>query len=545
MFVRRKKVDNHDYIQIVHGYRENGKVKQRTVLSLGRADDETTMNKIDSLLYSLQKFSQNSAVLSSKNQDIDSELKIIGPALIFERLWRNLGIGEAITKEAKEFKFEFNVERAVFVSVLHRLLRTGSDLDCSQWMKKYEIKGVEGLELQHLYRAIGFLGRRTGKALRDDPSIIPRVKDKIEESIYTRQLEIFSEFKMVFFDTTSMYFEGAGGKELGKRGYSKDYRPDLNQVVVGALLDERGIPICCEVFPGNTADLKTLIPITESLKNRFGFWNFCIVADRGMISNPTLEHFQQDNSEMSFILGCRMRKEVIVKNYLQSREIDWEQEKSINRAGKERIFYKEVKLKEGQRYIICYTELQARKDAKSREEIIDHLLAKGNEDLKSLIKNAGYKRYLKASGKRLEIDFDKIKSEAAYDGIWVLQTNTNLSAEEVVLRYKDLWQVEYVFRTMKSTLDTRPIFHQLDERIVGHIFCSFLALVLKKELISLLDKNGYVFTWRQIIDDLNSLSYIEVDNGIKKIKIRSNTVGCTSKIFSSVGVAIPESIIML
>jgi len=545
MFARRKKVDNHDYIQIVYGYRENGKIKQRTVLSLGRADDATIYNKIDSLLYSLQKFSQNSAVLSTKHQDIDSQLKIIGPVLIFERLWKNLGIGEAITKEAKKCKFKFNVERAVFVSVLHRLLRTGSDLDCSQWMKNYEIKGVEGLELQHLYRAIGFLGKKTGKARKDAPSIIPRVKDQIEESIYTRELEIFSEFKMVFFDTTSLYFKGAGGKELGKRGYSKDYRPDLNQVVVGALLDERGIPICCEVFPGNTADLKTLIPITERVKDRFGFWNFCIVADRGMISNPTLEHFQQDSSGMSFILGCRMRKDVLVKNYLQSREIDWEQEESINRAGKERIFYKEVKLKEEQRYIICYTELQARKDAQTREEIVSQLLDREKEDLKSLVKNTGYKRYLKASGKKVEIDSDKIQSEAAYDGIWVLQTNTNLSAEEVVLRYKDLWQVEYVFRTMKSAFDTRPIFHQLDERIIGHIFCSFLALVLKKELISLLDKNGYVFTWRQIIDDLNSLGYMEVDNGIKKFKIRSNAVRCTSKIFSAVGVAIPESIIML
>ncbi|MDY0388563.1 MAG: transposase [Methanolobus sp.] len=128
---------------------------------------------------------------------------------------------------------------------------------------------------------------------------------------------------MVLFDTTSMYFEGAGGAELGKRGYSKDSRPDLNQVIVGALLDEQGVPICCEVLPGNTADLKTIVPITERIKQRFGFWNFCIVADRRMISNPTLEHFHNNASTMSFILGCRMRKDKVVKEYLQSQKIDW------------------------------------------------------------------------------------------------------------------------------------------------------------------------------------------------------------------------------
>ena len=409
-------------------------------------------------------------------------------------------------------------------------------------MQRYEIKGSEGLDLQHLYRAMGFLGERVGTPKPESSQLVRRIKDKIEETIYLKDLDVFSEFKMVFFDTTSMYFEGAGGAELGKRGYSKDSRPDLNQVIVGALLDEQGVPICCEVLPGNTADLKTIVPITERIKQRFGFWNFCIVADRGMISNPTLEYFHNNAGTMSFILGCRMRKHKDVKEYLQSQEIDWEKESCIDRTVKERIYFKEVKLFEGQRHVICYSELQAKKDANTRNEIVKQLQAKLNDDLKTFVKNAGFKRYIKTSGKKVEIDLNKIKSEEAYDGIWVLQTNTGLSAEDAVMRYKDLWQVEYVFRTMKSALDTRPIFHQRDERIVGHIFCSFLALVLKKELTKLLDQNNYDFTWAQIVDDLNSLGYVDITTDVKNIRVRTNVIGCAGKIFAATGVAIPKSI---
>lgn len=544
MFVRVKKQGKHEYLQVVHGFREDGKVKQRVLMTLGRVGEDSTYDNIDSLMNSMQKFSFRSAVLSSRSQEISCLMKIVGPVLVFERLWKNLGIGDAITKEARKRKYEFDVERAIFVSVLHRLLRTGSDLDCCAWKHSYEIKGSEGLDLQHLYRAMGFLGETIGTPKQESPQYVRRIKDKIEETIYLKDLDVFSEFKMVFFDTTSMYFEGAGGTELGKRGYSKDSRPDLNQVIVGALLDEQGVPICCEVLPGNTADLKTIVPITERIKQRFGFWNFCIVADRGMISNPTLEHFQNNAGTLSFILGCRMRKDKVVKEYLQSQEIDWEKESCIDRTGKERIYFKEVKLCEGQRHIICYSELQAKKDANTRNEIVKQLQAKLNDDLKTFVKNTGYKRYIKTSGKKVEIDLAKIKSEEAYDGIWVLQTNTDLSAEDAVMRYKDLWQVEYVFRTMKSALDTRPIFHQRDERIVGHIFCSFLALVLKKELTKLLDQNNYDFTWAQIVDDLNSLGYVDIATDVKNIRVRTNVSGCAGKVFAATGVAIPKSIII-
>jgi Transposase len=115
--------------------------------------------------------------------------------------------------------------------------------------------------------------------------LVPRcTKDRIEEGLFQRRRDLFSQLQVVFFDTTSIYFEGEGGEELGRYGHSKDHRPDLHQMVVGAVLDGDGRPICCEMWPGNTTDVKTLIPVVDGLYRRFGIVKVCIVADRGMIS---------------------------------------------------------------------------------------------------------------------------------------------------------------------------------------------------------------------------------------------------------------------
>jgi len=176
----------------------------------------------------------------------------------------------------------------VFLTVLHRLMVSGSDRFCDRWQRDYVIAGVGGIELQHLYRAMGFLG----EALADQSHATafgPRcTKDRIEEEIFFHRRDLFSGLDLVFFDTTSLYFEGAGGDSIGQRGFSKDHRPDLKQMVLGVVIDDKGLPICCEMWPGNTADVKSLLPVVESIRTRFAIRSFCIVADRGMISAETL-----------------------------------------------------------------------------------------------------------------------------------------------------------------------------------------------------------------------------------------------------------------
>jgi len=213
-------------------------------------------------------------------------------------------------------RFEFDVERAIFLTVLHRLMVSGSDRFCERWRRDYNIKGTELLDLHHLYRAMSFLGEKVDDQKTATP-FSPRCnKDLFEESIFFDQRDLFSGLDLVFFDTTSIYFEGQGGT-IGKRGFSKDHRPDLNQMVVGAIIDDKGKPVCCEMWPGNTTDVKTLIPVTERIRKRFGINSFCVVADRGMISSDTIEEL--DHRNIPYILGTRMRRVNEIKINVLSR----------------------------------------------------------------------------------------------------------------------------------------------------------------------------------------------------------------------------------
>jgi len=159
-----------------------------------------------------------------------------------------------------------------------------------------------------------------------------------------------------------------------------------------------------------------------------------------------------------------------------------------------------------------------------------------------MIGNKGYRRYLKVSRGSVGIDFEKVKEEAKFDGKWVLQTNTDMTAEDVALKYKELWQVEQVFRTMKSILETRPIFHQRDETIRGHVFCSFLALAMRKELMKRLEQSGHDLEWVNMIQDLESLQETTIEENGRRLAVRTECIGTCGKVFQSVKVAIPPTI---
>ena len=156
----------------------------------------------------------------------------------------------------KDRRYEFDVERAIYLTVLHRLFATGSDRAAERWRENYLIPGTEALELHHLYRAMGFLGDPI-EQLEKPTGAVRCTKDLIEESLFDSRRDLFSEVDLVFFDTTSLYFEGEGGQSIGKRGHNKDHRPDLKQMVVGMAVDVQGRPMCCEMWPGNTADVTT------------------------------------------------------------------------------------------------------------------------------------------------------------------------------------------------------------------------------------------------------------------------------------------------
>jgi transposase len=467
----------------------------------------------------------------------------IGPWLIFERLWEESGIKSVIQEQLRGRGFSFPVERALFLTVLHRLLVSGSDRYCERWRRDYRIAGSEDISLHHLYRAMGWLG----ESLPGEDAagkLGPRcTKDLIEESLFRRNQDLFSSLDLVFFDTTSLYFEGAGGERLGRLGNSKDHRPDLPQMVVGAVLDNSGHPISCEMWPGNTADVSTLIAVVERLRERFGIRSFCVVADRGMISKETIGKLE--SRELSYILGVRMRK-VKEARILVAEQQDVSTYEEVYPVAQESGAPAPLKVKEvstaARRYIICYNPRQAEKDKLTREAIIASLRAQLKSGAKTLVGNKGYRKYLKAETEGVKIDEEKIEGEAIFDGKWVLQTNLNWPAREIALKYKELWQVEHIFRDTKSLLETRPIFHQKDHTIRGHVFCSFLALVLRKELEKRLERKGYHFEWAEIKQDLCALQETIIEDNGKTIALRSETQGVCGMVFQAVGVAVPPTL---
>jgi transposase len=542
LFVRTQTNGSRTYLLIVDNEWVDGKVKQRVLHRLGRLDELLASGQLEALVQSLGRFSEKLAVLGAhaRGESIATRSARIGPGLIFERLWQACSIDNVLTPLLDGRRFEFSVERAIFLTVLHRLLAPGSDRAAEKWKDDYAIEGVAGLELQHLYRAMAWLGEALPQAEQDGATpFAPRTnKDLIEESLFRRRRDLFSDLDIVFFDTTSIYFEGEGGETIGQRGHSKDHRPDLKQMVVGMVLDRNGNPVCSELWPGNTADVKSLVPIVERLQKRFGIASVCIVADRGMISAETLAEVEL--RKWQYILGVRMRSSTEAKAVVaRAGRYAEVHPKSDDRDDPSPLKVKDVWVEDARRYVVCVNEDQATKDRHDREAVVAALRDALRQGDKSLVGNKGYRKYLRAGGKQFAVDEEKIQEEARYDGKWVLTTNTDLPAAEVALKYKQLWMVEDVFRSMKSLLDTRPIYHKCDETIRGHVFCSFLALLLRQELEERLARKEWKLEWADVIRDLDNLVEMEVAISGKGYVFRGQSSGVAGKVFQACGVALP------
>jgi hypothetical protein len=321
MFVRVKNAGNLSYLQIVENRREGKSVKQRVIANLGQAGELSSSGKLDGLARSFLKYTTAVSVVDAHREGSlrARTTKSLGPALVFERLWQELGIPEVLEKIHGKGRQRYSIERAIFLTVLHRLFASGSDRAAEKWKIDFAIDGVDDIELQHLYRSMAWLGERIIQ-IGSDPLTARYRKDRIEEELFLRKSDLFSTLEVVFFDTTSLYFEGEGGQEIGQHGHSKDSRPDLKQMVVGAILDGSGKPICCELWPGNVTDVTTLIPVVERLKSRFGISSVCVVADRGMISRGTIEKLESNDLKLQYILGVRMRQDTTFRD--ESLEID-------------------------------------------------------------------------------------------------------------------------------------------------------------------------------------------------------------------------------
>ena len=344
---------------------------------------------------------------------------------------------------------------------------------------------------------------------------------------------------------------------------SRQRNADLSKRGLGVVLDEAGRPICSETWPGNATDVKSLLPIVSRLRDRFGIRHMCVVADRGMISAETIAELEARG--IDYILGQAFRsRHVNVPKRRGARERGTSEIREVVLADRApmvpltipraRGSELDIEVKEviagdwgpgvkPRRYVICFNPAEARRDAAVRETIVASLRSKLKAGDKELVGNAGYRRFLATPREgHFEIDAARIADDARFDGLHVLRTNSTMNMLSVALAYRELWRVEAIFRTAKSILETRPIFHQSDAAITGHLFCSFLALLLRKELDERLTVAGVNAEWNDIVRDLDRVEQVTIEQGAKRFVLRPQAPGCAGAVFKAVGVALPPLI---
>jgi transposase len=295
------------------------------------------------------------------------------------------------------------------------------------------------------------------------------------------------------------------------------------------------------MWPGNTADVTTLLPVIDRLRQRFGIGRVCIVADRGMISAAAIAGLEE--RQLEYILGARERGDVLVKKIVMENDDPFVPLLIERQTGETQLFVKQMTL-EDKRYIVCRNEAEAENDRKDRERIVaalDTQLKKGD---KALIGNSAYRRYLRKTGERkntpiFEIDLGKLAEEARFDGVFVLRTNAKITPLQAVLRYRDLLKVENLFLRTKAVMRTRPIFHSSDAAIRGHVFCSFLALVMQKYLEDLSCQAGVVPEWKSLLRDLDRLQQVRIRHRGNDWVVRTDVAKPIADLFRHAHIAMP------
>jgi hypothetical protein len=297
--------------------------------------------------------------------------------------------------------------------------------------------------------------------------------------------------------------------------------------------------VAFDVLPGNTADVAALGMTIARFRERFRIRSAVVVADRGMLGQATLAQLRDPASAaFDYILGCPLRRERTVAEVV------------LARPGRYQRVTDNLEVKEvgigGRRYVVCRNPIAAEQDAADREALLTKLRQTlARDGPKAVVGNRGYARFLRIAKGGVTLNEAAIAREARLDGKFVLTTSTALPTAEVAKAYKSLWRVERAFRTLKSTLDVRPIFHQRDDSAIGHITGCFLALRLEVDLQQRLDARALAAPWPDLMRDLARLQAVILDLDGIRYRLRTDCLGHAAKAFQAAGVAIPSAVTAL
>lgn len=544
MYIRTISRKNKDgstvtYVQLAHNERdrEKGYPKAKVLYSFGRIEN-LDIEQLKRLVKSISRFLPPEDALESqlllKNRGRSFKWRwsrSFGGIHLLSALWQQLNFQNMLEQRVANRRFATPVADAIFTMVANRCLAPSSKLAITEWVEKdVFIPDLSRIDVQILYRAMDFLLLH---------------QEQLEEEIYWSVADLLNlEVDLLFFDTTSTYFETEKESELKKRGLSKDKRSDLPQVVIGLAVTRAGIPVKHWIFPGNTADMSTI----ERVKKDLAGWrlNRCIIViDRGMSSEYNLQYLQRGGGH--YIVGRKMRSgEADVKQALS--------QKGRYTAIDEDLWAKEVLVGDGEkrkRFVIVKNTKEQERDQKNRQKLIETLEEKLSQlnsrrtkshtkavcELKS---HRIYGKYVKEQKNgQLKINRSKLREENRYDGKYLVETSDDtLSLKDIVLGYKQLFDIERAFRTLKNDLDLHPNYHSKDERIRCHVFLCFIALVLVRII-----ENKTGKTWSRVRSEIRRIFYGEFQIESKKICQLTELTKEQKSILKSINIKEPKTFV--
>ena len=484
MFVRKKKNKSGIIsIQII----DKGSGKYNVYKTVGSSSDKKT---IEELFTKAKQEIENQNIQEKFNFEIDKERQLVDVFYNSIEDFRLLGPELLLGKIFDEVGFNIIKEELFRYLVITRLVYPVSKLKTIDYLYKY--KGIS-INIDKLYR---YLDRLHKEQI-----------GLVEQISYRHAIkEMQADVSIVFYDVTTLYFEAEDEDDLRKSGFSKDGKHQNPQIVIGLLVNASGFPLGYEIFDGKKFEGHTMLPVIESFKKRYKLSQLVIVADAGLMSKENIKQLVE--KKYKFIIGARIKNESdAIKKKILSLKLSDGQSAAFN--------------KQEERMIVSYSGQRAKKDEYNRKRGLQKLeksVSTGSLTKKH-ITNRGYNKYLKLDGKAtVAIDYDKYNDDAKWSGIKGYLTNTELSKEEVIAQYKQLWHIEKTFRISKTDLRIRPIFHYLRKRIESHICISFAACVIYKELDRQLKNKKSHLSPEKVIDILKTIYAITITTPYSKTR---------------------------
>lgn len=525
MFVRLKKNKGKTYINLVKTFRENGKVKQKFIASLGCIESSHQKQQLINISRTLSRFLNDNPNLMDISTAEEKSRKIYGPVVCVKKIWNDLGINKILNQIIERRNITFDFLSTVFLMVLDRISSPRSKLSCYNGQERFSLSETTKIDLQHLYRSLDLLAEE---------------KETIEMLLFESQKNLFNlKVDVIFYDVTTYYFESVKEDELKKFGFSKDQKINEVQVVMGLLVDMDGRPIGFDLFPGNTFEGKTVETIIERIEKRFNINRLIFIGDQGILSKDNIEKIESAGYE--YVLGGRIKN---TSKQIKKKIFETEGYQLI-----EDLKYKSIPLTDKENLLVGYSERRAAKDKKDRERLIEKakkIVGRNGE----IVSRRGAIKYIsfdeKISMKKL--NEEKISYDEQWDGYYGIRTNVkSITDEEIFSAYHQLWRIEESFRVLKTHLEARPIFHWTAQRILGHFTMCFIAFLTERTLeLKLKTENKSELTEKysheKIREALNSLQYSEIEITGQKYYISSKVEGLSNEILRGLNIAIPTKI---